>query len=66
MIKKKVLVQGSLKTLHDFFSSKFSFEFDPVAVLTDEVDKIAVIFRQGGGAVNLLMLTRRKICRVPF
>ena len=65
MIKKKVLVQGSLKTLHDFFSSKFSFEFDPVAVLTDEVDKIAVIFRQGG-AVNLLMLTRRKICRVPF
>lgn len=54
MIKKKVLVQGSLKTLHDFFSSKFSFEFDPVAVLTDEVDKIAVIFRQGGGSSQSL------------
>ena len=51
MIKKKVLVQGSLKSLYEFFSSNFSLEFNPVAVLTDDPDRIATALR-GGGATS--------------
>ena len=40
MIKKKVIVQGSLQSLSEFFSSPFNKEFEPLAILTNEPEKI--------------------------
>ena len=45
MIKKKVLVHGSLKSLNEFFNSPSSLEFEPLAILTDESEKVTVISR---------------------
>ena len=49
MIKKKVLVHGSLKSLSEFFSSPFSVEFAPLAVVTDDTEKVTVSIRKGWG-----------------
>lgn len=49
MIKKKVLVHGSLKSLQEFFSSPFSVEFAPLAVGSDDADKFVAEIRKGGG-----------------
>ncbi len=50
MIKKKVLVQGSLQSLQEFFNSKLSVEFEPLAILTDGISKLTLsASRQGGG-----------------
>ena len=57
MIKKKVIVQGSLQSLSEFFSSPFNREFEPVTILTDEPEKVTqVVRRQGGGVHNLRFL----------
>ena len=40
MIKKKVIVQGSLQSLSEFSSSPFNREFEPVAILTNEPEKV--------------------------
>ena len=49
MIKKKVLVHGSLNSLSDFFSSPFNREFEPLAILTDDISKITLCARSTGG-----------------
>ena len=45
MIKKKVLVQGSFKSLQEFFSSPFNREFQPLALVTDELGKVVQAVR---------------------
>ena len=50
MIKKKVLLHGSLKSLREFFSSPFSLEFAPLAIVTDEPINVTLALNpQGGG-----------------
>ncbi len=41
MQKKKVLVYGSLESLHNFFSDKISCDYEVVAALSDEPEKIS-------------------------
>ena len=64
MIKKKVLVQGSLKSLQEFFSSPFNREFQPLALVTDELGKVVQAVKGGGG--NLLKFSRLITCRVSL
>ena len=56
MIKKKVLVHGSLKSLREFFSSPFSVEFAPLAIVTDEPINVALALNPQGGGGNLKSL----------
>ena len=54
MIKKKVIVQGSLQSLSEFFSSPFNREFEPVVILTDEPEKNYIICKVDRGGVHNL------------
>ncbi|MBR5913114.1 MAG: hypothetical protein IKZ58_01945 [Selenomonadaceae bacterium] len=51
MIKKKVLVQGSLQSLQEFFSSKFNVEFEPLAILTDATSKLMLSMSSTSGTL---------------
>ena len=62
MIKKKVLVHGSVKSLSEFVSSPFSAEFEPLALVTDEFLNLSMAIRRQGGGGNLKSL-RLKIFR---
>ena len=57
MIKKKVIVQGSLQSLSEIFSSPFNREFEPLAILTDEPEKVTqAVKRAGGRNLRFLLL----------
>ena len=56
MIKKKVLVQGSLQTLQNFFTSKFNVEFELLGILTDTTSKRTLSAILTGGVRNLRFL----------
>ena len=63
MIKKKVLVHGSVKSLSEFVSSPFSTEFEPLALVTDEFLNLSMTIRQHGGGGGHLKSLRLKIFR---
>ena len=49
MIKKKVLVHGSLKSLSEFVKSPFNAEYKALAFVTDEPLSVsAALLPQGG------------------
>ena len=52
MIKKKVLVHGSPKSLREFFSSPFSVEFAPLAIVTDEPINVALALNPARGGLS--------------
>lgn len=49
MIRKKILVHGTEKSLAEFFTSPFNEEYEPLAILTEEKNFAAVKTRTGGG-----------------
>ena len=52
MIKKKVLVHGSVKSLSEFVSSPFSTEFEPLALVTDEFLNLSMALNPARGGVE--------------
>lgn len=52
MIRKKILVHGTEKSLAEFFTSPFNAGYEPLAILTDEKNFDAVSTRTGGGWRN--------------
>ena len=49
MIRKKILVHGTEKSLAEFFTSPFNAGYEPLAILTDEKNFAAVRTRTGEG-----------------
>ena len=66
MIKKKVLVQGSLQSLQEFFNSKLSVEFEPLAILTDGISKLTLSASRQGGGTQPEIFTLETLPRLVF